>query len=56
MQYKITINSTPEHKETVTARTHAEAKRIATRNAILLGIKVLYIDEIDIEELAVATN
>lgn len=40
MKYKVTIKSSPEFSTTVTARTVTEAKRIATRDALLAGIKV----------------
>jgi hypothetical protein len=51
MKYKVTIKSTPEFTTTVTARTVAEAKRLATRDALLIRIKVLYSDEIRVEEI-----
>jgi len=51
MKYKVTIKSNPEFETTVTARTVAEAKRLATRDALLIRIKVLYSDEIRVEEI-----
>ena len=51
MKYKVTIKSTPEFSDVVIARTVAEAKRIATRNALVKGIKVLYSDDVWIEDI-----
>lgn len=56
MKYKITIKSSPEFTTTLTARTIAEAKRLATRDALLSGIKVFYSNEIEVEELDIVTN
>lgn len=51
MKYKVTIKSNPEFTTTLTAGTVAEAKRLATRDALLIKIRVLYSDDIEVEEL-----
>ena len=51
MNYKVTIKSTPEYTATIKARSVKEAKRIAIRNALLIGIHVLYSDDKLIEEI-----
>lgn len=51
MKYKVTINSTPEFSTIVKARTIAEAKRLAIRDALLNRIKVMYSDEIEVEDI-----
>lgn len=56
MKYKVTIKSTPEFSTVVPARTVAEAKRLATRDALLIKIRVLYSDEIEVEELDFVAN
>jgi hypothetical protein len=55
MKYKVTINSNPEFTATVTARTVSEAKRPATRSALLAGIKVFYSNDVEVEGLDVVT-
>jgi len=51
MKYKVTIKSTPEFETTLTARTWKEARRLAIAQAHLVRIRVLYSDEIWVEEL-----
>lgn len=51
MKYKVHIKSNPEFNDEVKARSKAEAKRIVTRNALLVGINVLHTDEIEVIEV-----
>jgi hypothetical protein len=53
MKYKVTIKSTPHFTTTIKARSTEEAKRIARQQAILSKIRVLYSDEIWIEDVEI---